>query len=76
MQFKATLTNGAINERNYTLLVKNFVVENNELIFYGVISMGLTRTSPWSPPLSATLLGTFPCLFVLNLITSHFQTPA
>ena len=44
-----------INERNYTSLVKNFVVENNEIIFYGVIRMGLTRTSLWSEPLSAAL---------------------
>ena len=34
----------------------NFVVENNELIFYEVVSIGLTRTSLWSPPLSAALV--------------------
>ena len=50
------MINGIINERNYTLLSKNFVAEINELINYGVIRMGLTRTSPWSPPLSAALV--------------------
>ena len=50
------MINGIINERNYTLLSKNFVAEINELIIYGVIRMGLTRTSLWSPPLSAALV--------------------
>ena len=74
---KLTLINGIIDERNYTLLVKNFVVENNDLIFYGVIRMGLTRTSPWSPPLSAALPQPSITKIALNInyLTIHLNLP-